>query len=82
MSLLTDGTNYLLEPNGGAAVKLSNNGSPVVVGQFGGWIAIAAAQTATGYEVALDLRALPQAPINMRFGTLTAAAITFQAQSA
>jgi hypothetical protein len=56
MSLLTDGTNYLLEPNGGAAVNLSNNGSPVVVGQFGGWIAIAAAQTATGYEVALELK--------------------------
>ena len=55
MSLLTDGTNYLLEPNGGTAVKLSDNGSPIVVGQFGGFTAIAAAQTATGYEVALEL---------------------------
>ena len=53
MSLLTDGTDYLLEPNGGTAVKLSNGGSAIVVGQFGGWTAVAAAQTATGYEVAL-----------------------------
>ena len=55
MSLLTDGTNYFLEPNGGTAVKLSYNGAPVTVGQFGGWTPIAAAQTATGYEVALKL---------------------------
>jgi S-formylglutathione hydrolase FrmB/cytochrome c2 len=55
MSLLTDGTNYLLKPNGGATVKLSYNGAPVTVGQFGGWTPVAAAQTATGYEVALKL---------------------------
>ena len=55
MSLLTDGTNYFLEPNGGTAVKLSYGGSPVTVGQFGAWTPIAAAQTATGYEVALEL---------------------------
>ena len=55
MSLLTDGTNYLLKPNGGTAVTLSYNGSPVTVGQFGGWTPVAAAQTATGYEVALKL---------------------------
>ena len=55
MSLLTDGTNYLLEPKGGAAVKLSYNGAPVTVGQFGAWTPVAAAQTATGYEVALEL---------------------------
>ena len=55
MSLLTDGTNYFLEPNGGTAVTLSYNGAPVTVGQFGGWTPIAAAQTATGYEVALKL---------------------------
>ena len=54
MSLLTDGTNYLLKPNGGTAVKLSYNGAPVTVGQFGGWTPIAAAQTATGYEVAFE----------------------------
>ena len=55
MSLLTDGTNYLLQPNGGTAVKLSYNGAPVTVGQFGGWTPVAATQTATGYEVALKL---------------------------
>jgi serralysin len=53
MSLLTDGTNYFLEPNGGAPITLSYNGSPVTVGQFGAWTPVAATQTATGYEVAL-----------------------------
>jgi 20S proteasome alpha/beta subunit len=52
MSLATDGTNYLLEPNGGTAVDLSYDGAPVTAGQFGGWTPIAAAQTASGYEVA------------------------------
>jgi cytochrome c2 len=52
MSLLSDGTNYLLNPNGGTTVKLSYNGSPVTVGQFGGWTPIAAARTANGYQVA------------------------------
>jgi cytochrome c2 len=55
MSLLTDGTNYLLAPNGGTTIKLSYNGAPVTVGQFGGWTPVAAAQTVTGYEVALKL---------------------------
>ena len=52
-SLLTDGTHYFLQPNGGAAVELSYGGSPVVAGQFGAWTPIAAQQTSTGYEVAL-----------------------------
>jgi Domain of unknown function (DUF4347)/Tryptophan-rich Synechocystis species C-terminal domain/Putative esterase len=54
-SLLTDGTNYFLQPNGGPAVELSYNGAPVTVGEFaqyGAWAPIAAAQTASGYEVA------------------------------
>jgi cytochrome c2 len=55
MSLLTDGTNYFLQPSGGTAVKLSYGGSPVTIGEFGAWTPTAAAQTATGYEVALDL---------------------------
>jgi cytochrome c2 len=55
MSLLTDGTNYFLKPSGGTAVTLNYNGSPVTVGQFGGWTPVAAAQTATGYEIALEL---------------------------
>ena len=54
MSLVTDWTNYLLEPNGGTPVTLSYNGAPVTVGQFGAWTPIAAQQTATGYEVALE----------------------------
>ena len=55
MSLLTDGTDYFLQPNGGAAVELSYNGAPVVAGEFAqyGYNApIAATQTANGYEVA------------------------------
>ena len=55
MSLLTDGTNYFLQPNGGSAVKLSYGGAPVTAGEFAqyGYNApIAAAQTANGYEVA------------------------------
>ena len=34
---------------------LSYGGSPVTVGQFGGWTPVAATQTASGYEVALKL---------------------------
>ena len=55
MSLLTDGTNYFLQPNGGPAVELSYGGAPVTVGQFGAWTPIAAAQTASGYEVAWSI---------------------------
>ena len=55
-TLLTDGTNYYLQPNGGAAVELSYGGAPVTAGEFdqygGHWTPIAAAQTASGYEVA------------------------------
>jgi Tryptophan-rich Synechocystis species C-terminal domain/Putative esterase len=51
--LLTDGTNYFLELNGGTTVAFSYNGAPVTVGEFGAWTPIAAQQTATGYEVAL-----------------------------
>src|SRR5689334_7009013 len=54
-TLLTDGTNYYLQPNGGAAVELSYGGAPVTAGEFdqyGGWTPIAAEQTASGYEVA------------------------------
>ena len=58
MSLLTDGTNYFLQPNGGSAVELSYGGSPVFAGEFaqyGAWTPIAAAQTASGYEVAWSI---------------------------
>ncbi len=55
MSLLTDGTNYYLQANGGQAVELSYGGASVTAGEFAqyGYDApIAAAQTASGYEVA------------------------------
>ena len=58
MSLLTDGTNYFLQPAGGPAVELSYGGSPVFAGEFaayGAWTPIAAAQTASGYEVAWSI---------------------------
>jgi Tryptophan-rich Synechocystis species C-terminal domain len=56
--ILTDGTNYFLQPNGGAPVELSYGGSPVTVGEFaayGAWTPIAAAQTSSGYEVAWSI---------------------------
>ena len=54
MSLLADGTNYLLQPNGGPAVELSYGGAPVVANllSLADGRPIAAAQTASGYEVA------------------------------
>ena len=55
-SLSEIGDNYFLQPDGGQAVELSYNGSPVFDGEFdqngGHWVPIAAEQTATGYEVA------------------------------
>src|SRR5271157_5637003 len=53
-TLLTDGTYYYLQIGNGTAVKLSYNGAPVTVGEYGAWTPIAAQQTATGYEVALE----------------------------
>jgi hypothetical protein len=55
MSLLTDRTNYLLQSNGGSAIKLSYGGAPVFAGEFASYgfsSLIAPAQTASGYEVA------------------------------
>ena len=71
-SLAQSGSNYLLEPNGGTAVKLSYGGAPVTAGQFGSWTPIGAEQTATGYEVAWRV---PGAT-SIGFGTPTAAATT------
>jgi len=53
-TLLTDGTYYYLQIGNGAAVELSYGGAPVTVGEYGAWTPIAAQQTATGYEVALE----------------------------
>jgi len=48
--------NYFLYAQGtNSGPELTYNGSPVVVGEFGGWIPIGAAQTATGYDVAWEL---------------------------
>ena len=52
-TLLQSGSNYLVETAGGSTIELMYNGAPVVAGEFGTWIPIAAQQTATGYEVAL-----------------------------
>jgi 20S proteasome alpha/beta subunit len=52
-SLVQVGNNYFLYPVGGASGPgLSFSGAPFVVGQFGGWTAIGAEKTASGYEVA------------------------------
>jgi Tryptophan-rich Synechocystis species C-terminal domain len=50
-SLIQTGSNYFLQPNGGSAVELSLNGTPVAAGQFGQWAPIGAEQTTNGYEV-------------------------------
>jgi len=51
-SLVESGSNYFLQPTGGAAVELSYGSTPVAAGQFGSWVPIGAEQTANGYEVA------------------------------
>jgi 20S proteasome alpha/beta subunit len=59
-SLVESGNNYFLEPTGGSTVELSYGGAPVVAGQFdqfgGHWVPIGAEQTASGYEVALQIQ--------------------------
>ena len=63
-TLVQQGSNYFLEPNGGSAVELNYGGSPVVDGEFdqngGHWVPIAAEQTATGYEVAWEIKGADQ----------------------
>ena len=63
-SLIADGSNYFLQPNGGSAVELSVGGAPVVAGQFdqygGHWAPIGAEQTASGYEVAWKITGADQ----------------------
>lgn len=46
------GNQYYLYNNAGSGPVLKVTGTPVVVGQNGAWMPIAAEQTATGYEVA------------------------------
>ncbi len=53
ISLAEVGSNYLLDPaGGGTGPELKFGGAAVVTGEFGGWMPIGAATTATGYEVA------------------------------
>src|SRR6516225_7955797 len=63
-SLVKNGSNYFLDPNGGSAVELSYGGAPVVAGQFdqhgGPWAPIGAEQTASGYEVAWKITGADQ----------------------
>ena len=79
-SLSEIGDNYFLQPDGGQAVELSYNGSPVFDGEFdqngGHWVPIAAEQTATGYEVAWKIAA----PTPIRCGTWTRTAMTCRAR--
>ena len=52
-SLVQVGNNYILDRiSTGTGPVLSFGGTPVAVGQFGGWMPIGAELTATGYEVA------------------------------
>ena len=85
MSLLAAGSNYLLEPNGGPAVELSYGGAPVVAGQFdqfGDWTPIAAAQTASGYEVAWSIPGADQYQIWMTDSSGNELSIPFQGSGA
>src|SRR6516225_3789471 len=63
-SLIEDGSNYFLDPNGGSSIELSYGGAPVVDGQFdqfgGHWVPIAAEQTSSGYEVAWKIAGADQ----------------------
>ena len=54
-SLVQVGSNYFLNPvAGGSGPELQYNGTAVTVGEFSGWTPIAAEQTASGYDVALE----------------------------
>jgi serralysin len=51
-SLTQFGSNFFLYNIGGSGPELIYGGGAVVAGQFGGWTAIGAEQTASGYDVA------------------------------
>ncbi|WP_063688169.1 M10 family metallopeptidase C-terminal domain-containing protein [Bradyrhizobium stylosanthis] len=60
-SLVQSSGNYYLNPSaGGTGPVLKYSGSPITIGQFGGWAFIGAEQTASGYEVALHLTGADQ----------------------
>jgi hypothetical protein len=52
-SLVQVGSNYFLDPVGGSSgPELKFGGAAVVAGEFSGWTALGAVQTASGYDVA------------------------------
>ena len=53
-SLVAVADQYALENSSGNGPHLQVNGAPVVAGELGSWTLVAAAQTATGYDVALQ----------------------------
>ena len=53
INLVQNGSNYFfVDPIGGSSVELSFAGTPVVAGQFGGWVPIGVERTADGYQLA------------------------------
>jgi hypothetical protein len=54
-SLVAVADQYALENSSGNGPHLQLNGVPVTAGELGPWVPVAAAQTATGYEVAWQL---------------------------
>ena len=80
MSLLTDGTDYFLQPADGSSVEMSYGGAPVVAGEF--------ASTAPGPRSARRRRRTDtkwpcrsRAPTSIRFGIPTAAAMRSRSHS-
>lgn len=53
ITLATDGAYYYLDNSSGSGPVLEFNGSPIGVGQWGGWAPIGAIQTSNGFEVAM-----------------------------
>jgi hypothetical protein len=55
VSLVERGGDYLLDRDGASGPVLKYGGSPVTLGELGGWTPIGAAATANGYDVAWKL---------------------------
>ena len=54
-SLTEVANEYFLENGGTGPSKFKFEGAPVTAGEFGAWVPIGAAQTASGYEVAIEI---------------------------
>ena len=81
MSLLTDGTNYFLQPNGGPAVELSYDGAPVTAGEFAQYGAWTPRSPRRRRRADMRWPGRSRAPISIRFGPPTAAAMSSQSHS-